>query len=177
MSLIQMFVVIPNREYEDPRGVFFESFNERRVQMLGIEERFVQDNVSISRKGVLRGLHLQLPRSQGKLVQVLQGRVSDVVLDCRPESPLFGKWDIIPLDAKERTQVYIPPGYAHGFVAHEDETIFAYKVTEFYSPQDEVTIRFDDPDLGILWPVREPCVSEKDRMGISWQKFKAGYGL
>ncbi len=123
---------------------------------------FVQDNVSFSRRGILRGLHFQNPKPQGKLLQVLQGEVFDVAVDIRRASPTCGKWHGLVLSGENKRQFYIPPGFAHGFAVLSETAFFQYKCTEFYSPKDEMAIRWDDPDLGIEWPLKEPLLSERD---------------
>jgi dTDP-4-dehydrorhamnose 3,5-epimerase len=125
----------------------------------------VQDNVSFSRRGILRGLHFQNPRPQGKLLQVLQGEVFDVAVDIRRSSPTFGKWHGLVLSSENKRQFYIPAGFAHGFLVLSETALFHYKCTEFYSPKDEMAIRWDDPDIGIEWPLREPLLSERDASG------------
>jgi len=148
--------------FSDSRGCFFESWNRQRYQEAGLAEDFVQDNLSISRKGVLRGLHYQHPHPQGKLVQVLEGEVLDVAVDIRRGSPTFGQWLSVSLSAQNRRQIYIPGGFAHGFAALSETVIFSYKCTDYYHPGTEGGILWNDPDLGICWPVREPLLSPKD---------------
>lgn len=149
--------------FEDERGFFMEAYNESRYRAAGITERFVQDNISVSRKGVLRGLHYQaLPHAQGKLVSVLRGRVFDVAVDIRAGSPTFGKYVSVELSADNKKQLWIPPGFAHGFLALEDDTIFSYKCTNVYVPDCDRGILWNDPDLAVSWPITHPIVSEKD---------------
>lgn len=155
--------------FRDRRGYFLESWNERRFQDAGIEGRFVQDNVSFSTRGVLRGLHFQDPHPQSKLVSVLHGEVWDVVVDVRRGSPTFGRWEGHTLSAANALQLYVPPGFAHGFTVHSDTAVFAYKCGEYYRPDTEQTLLWNDPDLGIEWPVREPIVSDKDRAGVRFR--------
>lgn len=155
-------LVLEPKVFGDARGFFFEQWNRRRFAEAGIELDFVQDNVSLSRRGILRGLHAQNPHPQGKLVSVLQGEVYDVVVDLRRGSPTFGRWEAVTLSAENKRQFYIPPGFAHGFAVVSETALFHYKCTEYYSPKDELTVRWDDPDLGIPWPVREPLLSAKD---------------
>jgi len=152
--------------FGDDRGFFLEMYNQRRYAEAGISGPFVQDNVSRSAPGILRGLHLQHPRGQGKLVSVLDGRVLDVAVDVRRGSPTFGEHVATELDAKRKNQLWIPPGFAHGFCVLGDiPALFVYKCTDFYAPEHELTVRWDDPAIGIEWPVRAPVVSEKDRAG------------
>jgi len=148
--------------YEDERGHFLETFQAGRYEAHGIPAAFAQDSLSFSRKGVLRGLHLQWPGAQGKLVYVLEGEVFDVAVDVRPGSPTFRRWAGHTLGAGDRTQLWIPPGYAHGFCVLSDGALFAYKCTAPYDPKCELAIRWDDPDLAIEWPVMAPLLSPKD---------------
>jgi len=161
-------LVIEPAVIEDDRGSFFESFNHRAfATFLNQDTRFVQDNQSFSRKGVLRGLHYQLPPfAQGKLVRVLSGEVLDVSVDIRRSSPTFGKWVGVVLSAQNRKQLWIPPGFAHGFLTLSNTSEFAYKVSEYYKPEFERTIAWNDPELAIDWQV-EPVLSEKDLRGLS----------
>jgi dTDP-4-dehydrorhamnose 3,5-epimerase len=148
--------------FQDPRGYFFESFHQVRFESAGIHEQFVQDNQSFSKKGVLRGLHFQKePYAQGKLVRVFSGRVYDVALDIRPDSPTFGQHQSLILDAEKNNLLYIPPGFAHGFLALED-SVFMYKCTQYYNKESEWGIAWNDPELGIDWGLENPLVSEKD---------------
>jgi dTDP-4-dehydrorhamnose 3,5-epimerase len=146
----------------DARGRFFESYHEEKHRRLGVDARFVQDNQSRSVAGVLRGLHAQLERPQGKLVRVLEGTVFDVAVDLRPASPTFGRWAGVTLSAENLLQVWIPPGFAHGFCALSEVAEVFYKCTTFYDPEDEVGVRWDDPEIAIEWPVASPRLSAKD---------------
>ncbi len=146
-----------------------ETYNEKRYKEAGIQETFVQDNLSFSRKGILRGLHYQKPMAQGKLVQVLQGAVYDVAVDIRRGSPTFGRWEAAELSAENKRQFYVPPGFAHGFLVLSDTALFSYKCTDFYNPQGEQTIAWNDPSLAISWPMEDPQLSEKDQQGIALQ--------
>ncbi len=160
--------ILEPKVFEDARGWFFESYNEKVFKELGITAKFVQDNVSFSRKGVLRGLHYQLaPMSQGKLVRVSRGEVFDVAVDIRRNSATFGKWFGLRLSEQNKKMVWIPPGFAHGFLVLSDTAEFNYKVTNFYSPEHERTLRYDDQQVGIEWPTLEVplCISEKDQKG------------
>lgn len=156
-------IIINPRVFKDDRGYFFETFQEQRYKELGIPN-FVQDNISRSQKNVLRGLHYQRPHTQGKLVSVIVGSVWDVVVDIRRSSPTFGQWFGITLSEENHTQMYIPPGFAHGFCVLSDEVIFAYKCTDFYAPKAEHGIAWNDPGLGIAWPITQPILSPKDEM-------------
>src|SRR5579872_2914010 len=146
--------------FGDARGFFMETWNQRKYQEAGIRAQFVQDNISVSRKGALRGLHFQNPNPQGKLVSVLQGEVLDVVVDVRLRSKTFGQWEAVRLSSENKCQFYIPPGFAHGFLVLSDTAMFHYKCTEFYSPKDEMTLLWNDPAVGIEWPQMNPIVSD-----------------
>ncbi len=147
----------------DPRGYFVETWQEGRYAEAGIKGRFVQDNLSRSRHGILRGLHLQHPHDQGKLVHVLEGKVFDVAVDVRVGSPTFGRWVGQHLSSVDHRQMYIPAGFAHGFCVVSETALFAYKCTDVYAPAHEVGVAWNDPALAIPWPVAEPVVSDKDR--------------
>ena len=150
---------------QDDRGYFLESFRQNLLQSIGIEAHFVQDNESASKKGVLRGLHFQAPpHEQGKLVRVIKGSVWDVAVDIRVGSPTFGKHCAILLSEQNKKQFWIPPGFAHGFLVLEDDTIFSYKCTAYYNKESEGTLRWNDPTLGISWNFAEPILSEKDKV-------------
>ncbi len=149
--------------YEDDRGFFFESYNQRVYAEHGVTADFVQDNHSRSVRNTLRGLHYQINPGQGKLVRVVVGEVFDVAVDIRFSSPTFGKWSGYYLSADNKRQMYIPIGFAHGFCVVSDVAEFEYKCTDFYSPQDERGIAWNDPDIGIDWPIKEPILSEKDK--------------
>lgn len=163
---IEGLLLVKPGVFTDERGYFFESFNAERYRALGIPaDEFVQDNVSCSKRGVLRGLHFQLaPFAQGKLVSVLRGKVLDVAVDIREGSTTFGKHIAVELSSENHHQLWIPAGFAHGFLALEDDTVFSYKVTAPYAKEHEGGIRYDDPDIGIEWPHVEGglIVSEKD---------------
>lgn len=149
--------------HRDLRGFFLETYHARKYADGGIEGPFVQDNYSYSVQGTLRGLHYQLRYGQGKLVTVLEGMVYDVAVDIRRGSPTFGKWLGIELSAENKRQLYIPPGFAHGFCVLSERAGFAYKCTRFYTPEDERGIIWNDPTIQITWPIREPLLSAKDR--------------
>ena len=149
--------------FGDHRGYFQESWNRMKYAEQGLDVDFVQDNLSFSKKGILRGLHFQNPLPQGKLVQALQGDVFDVAVDIRKGSPSFGQWFGTVLSAENHLQMYVPEGFAHGFCVLSETALFAYKCTEFYNSQSEYSLRFDDPDIGIIWPFDEPpSLSAKD---------------
>ena len=159
---LQGVLIVTPVVFRDDRGFFLESFNETAFAEAGLPTRFVQDNHSRSKKGVLRGLHYQLRRPQGKLVRVVRGKIFDVAVDIRRGSPTFGKWVGVTLDDSEMSALWIPPGFAHGFCALSDDVDVTYKCTDFYSPVDERGILWNDPLLGIDWPVKEPIVNSKD---------------
>jgi dTDP-4-dehydrorhamnose 3,5-epimerase len=149
--------------FGDARGYFFETYHRQRYSQSGMPREFVQDNVSRSARGILRGLHLQEPHAQGKLVQVLEGEVFDVAVDVRVGSPTFGKWAGERLSGENHRQLYIPEGFAHGFCVISESALLQYKCTELYHPETELSIAWNDPELGIEWPVVEPVLSAKDR--------------
>ena len=157
-------VVIEPKVYDDDRGFFLETFQASNyADLAGISLPFVQDNHSRSTKGVLRGLHFQKTKPQGKLVRVVRGEAYDVAVDIRNNSPTFGQWEGIILSEKNKTQFWIPPGFAHGFVALSDIVDFEYKCTDYYDPTDEDSLLWNDPDLNISWPYKNPKLSEKDK--------------
>ncbi|MBS1213639.1 MAG: dTDP-4-dehydrorhamnose 3,5-epimerase [Proteobacteria bacterium] len=150
--------------FGDHRGYFKECWNRKTYAEHGLTFDFVQDNLSFSRRGILRGLHFQNPNPQGKLVQALQGEVYDVAVDIRRGSPTFGQWFGAVLSAENHLQLYVPEGFAHGFCVLSETVLFAYKCTDYYNPQAEYSLRFDDPDIGIEWPLKEqPTLSAKDQ--------------
>ncbi|ARA94461.1 MAG: dTDP-4-dehydrorhamnose 3,5-epimerase [Bacteroidetes bacterium] len=155
-------LIIEPRVFHDDRGFFLEQWNAERYRAHGLPGQFVQDNLSCSRRGVLRGLHFQNPHAQGKLVTVLSGAVFDVAVDLRVGSPTFGRWTAVELTAENRRQFYIPEGFAHGFLALEDDTLVQYKCTAPYAPTAEQSLRWDDPDIAIAWPDLDPVLSPKD---------------
>jgi len=148
--------------FGDSRGFFMEIWNRDRYAKAGLDADFVQDNLSFSRRGTLRGLHFQNPQAQGKFVYVLQGEVYDVAVDLRQSSPTFGRWMAVTLSAENKRQLYVPAGFAHGFCVTSDTALFAYKCTDLYNRETEGIVRWNDPDLAIPWPVQQPSLSEKD---------------
>ena len=157
-------LLIDLRVFGDARGWFAETWQAERYAAAGIPSRFVQDNAAYSQRGVLRGLHAQHPYDQGKLIQVLQGEIYDVAVDIRRGSPTFGRWVGIPLSAARPQQVWIPPGFAHGYCVLSDEALFTYKCTDFYHPETQFSVRWDDPAIGIEWPLEiAPVLADKDR--------------
>jgi dTDP-4-dehydrorhamnose 3,5-epimerase len=158
-------LVFEPRVFRDDRGYFVELHQAARYRDFGLEATFVQDNLSHSRRGVVRGLHYQWQHPQGKLVSVVRGAIWDVAVDLRRASPTFGHWWAIRLDDRTHTQFWLPAGFAHGFQALEDDTLVLYKVTDFWQPGDERTLAWDDPQLAITWPLADAIVSAKDRQG------------
>ncbi|NII56412.1 dTDP-4-dehydrorhamnose 3,5-epimerase [Lutibacter sp. SG786] len=155
-------LVIDPVVHGDDRGFFFESFHQAKFADIGIDASFVQTNISRSTRGVLRGLHYQQPHPQGKLVTVLEGEVYDVAVDIRPASETFGKWVAAMLSSVNKRHFWIPPGYAHGFCVVSDAATFMYQCTTLYDPAADAAIRWDDPAIGIDWPISEPLLSRKD---------------
>ncbi|MEW6316099.1 MAG: dTDP-4-dehydrorhamnose 3,5-epimerase [Pseudomonadota bacterium] len=170
-TVLEGAVIIEPKVFGDERGFFMETWNQTRYADAGLPATFVQDNLSFSRKGVLRGLHFQNPNAQGKLVYVLQGEVFDVAVDVRLGSPTFGQWTSVMLSAENKRQFYIPPGFAHGFCVTSDTALFAYKCTDLYNPQAEGSVLWSDPDLNIPWPVESPELSAKDAQGVRLADF------
>ncbi len=166
-------LIFEPKVWGDARGFFLETFHAERYREAGIQESFVQDNLSFSRQGVLRGLHFQNPKAQGKLVYVLQGSVWDVAVDIRRGSPTFGRWTAVELSGDNKRQIWVPPGMAHGFVVTSETALFAYKCTELYAPANEHAILWNDPDLGIKWPVEHPSLSAKDLNARRLRDFSA----
>jgi len=161
-------LLLEPKVFGDERGFFLESWNEKVFGDLGLDLHFVQDNHSLSRRGILRGLHYQQPHPQGKLVWVVEGEVFDVAVDLRRSSPTFGKWEGFFLNAENKRRIWIPPGFAHGFYVTSERAQFLYKCTAYYKPENEHTLAWNDPALGITWPIppgEEPLLSEKDRAG------------
>jgi len=166
-------VIIEPTIHGDDRGFFLETFQLKRYSDLaGINEVFVQDNHSRSSKNVLRGLHYQKNKPQGKLVSVVKGEVYDVAVDIRPKSPSFGKWEGVVLSDKNKKQFWVPPGFAHGFVVLSEVADFVYKCTNYYDASDEGSILWDDPDLNIEWPITNPLLSDKDKNAENFSNFK-----
>jgi dTDP-4-dehydrorhamnose 3,5-epimerase len=156
-------LVFEPKVFGDERGFFMETWHADRYEEAGLPSRFVQDNLSFSRHGVLRGLHFQNPDQQGKLVYVLQGEVYDAAVDIRVGSPTFGEWEAVVLSSENKRQVYVPEGFAHGFLVTSDVALFAYKCTARYNARAEASVLWNDPEIGIEWPVETPELSQKDR--------------
>lgn len=165
-NLSEVMIIEP-RVFGDDRGFFYESFNAKKfAELTGVETNFVQDNHSMSAKNVLRGMHYQIQQAQGKLVRVISGEVFDVAVDLRKSSPRFGQWTGVTLSAANQRQLWIPPGFAHGFVVTSDKAEFLYKTTDYWAPQHERCLQWNDPAIGIQWPLEdEPVMSAKDQIG------------
>ena len=173
--LNNLFIIQP-KVFEDERGYFFESFTARAFDSIGISVNFVQDNQSLSQKGVLRGLHFQAPPfAQGKLVRVIKGAVLDVVVDIRKSSSTYGKHFSVELNEKNKTMLWVPEGFAHGFSTLEDNTIFAYKCTNYYNKEAEGCLLWCDEQLNIDWKIDVPVLSEKDKTGVPLNKFTSPF--
>jgi dTDP-4-dehydrorhamnose 3,5-epimerase len=165
-TLLPGVIVVEPTVFGDSRGLFFESWQRERYASAGITEEFVQDNVSRSSRGVLRGLHVQLPGAQGKLVTPLDGEVFDAAVDIRRGSPTFGQTFGARLSGSNHHQLYVPPGFARGFQVLSESALFMYKCAAYYRPETEIAILWSDPSLGIDWPLADPILSEKDREGV-----------
>ncbi len=168
-TAIPEVLIIEPKVFGDARGFFFESFNQKAFNdATGLNLNFVQDNHSRSAKGVLRGLHYQIQQPQGKLVRVVRGAVFDVAVDIRKGSPTFGKWEGVELTEDNHKQMWVPTGFAHGFLVLSDSADFLYKTTEYYAPEHERCIAWNDPEIGIQWPLTsEPSLSSKDQQGMA----------
>jgi len=162
LTEIEGLIIVEPDVYPDKRGFFTETFQAQRYAEAGIRCAFVQDNLSYSTKGTLRGLHFQVTRPQAKLVHVISGEIFDVAVDLRPGSPTYGKWAGVNLSGTNHRQLFIPEGFAHGFYVLSDTAYFAYKCSDFYAPDDEGGVLWSDPDIGIRWPAGEPIVSARD---------------
>ena len=175
-SIKDLYIIEP-QVFGDSRGYFMESYSEQDFKAAGLSMRFVQDNESRSKRGVLRGLHFQTQHTQGKLVRVVEGEVFDVAVDLREGSPTFGKWEGVLLSAENKRQFYVPEGFAHGFLVLSEVATFQYKCTDYYAPEYDGGIKWDDPDIGIEWPlegIEEVSLSEKDQKQPSFKQFKSG---
>lgn len=163
--------LIRPRVFRDARGFFVESYHEPRYRAAGIDCRFVQDNLSQSARGTLRGLHYQSSPGQAKLLSVARGRIFDVAVDIRPDSPTFGRWHAVYLDGDAAEQLYIPIGFAHGFCVTSEVAEVMYKVSAVYDPKTEQGIAWNDPEIGVAWPIGEPTLSERDQRAESFAAF------
>ena len=171
-TFIEGLLILKPKVFEDPRGYFFESFNQKLLEEAGLKENFVQDNQSLSQKGVLRGMHTQQPpHAQGKLVRVIKGAVLDVVVDIRKKSPTYGKYFAIELNEQNKTMFWVPVGFAHGFLTLADNTIFHYKCTNYYNKESEACVLWNDKDININWNIENPLLSEKDKVGTPLKDF------
>ncbi len=159
---IEKILIIEPDVFKDQRGFFMETYHQKRYQELGVNRVFVQDNLSFSRRGTLRGLHYQIQNPQAKLVQVISGEIYDVAIDIRAGSPSFGQWVGVHLSDKNNRQLFIPEGFAHGFCVLSDTALFSYKCSKLYAPDDESGILWSDSDLNIDWPIKTPTISDKD---------------
>lgn len=175
-TLIKGLLLIQPNVFQDDRGYFYEPYNKKIFAGVGINDDFVQDNQSLSQKGVVRGLHFQKPpHAQAKLIRVLQGAVWDVAVDIRKNSPTYGEYYGVELSEKNKTILYIPEGFAHGFVTLEDNTIFLYKCSRFYNKESEDSIFWNDPDINIPWNITSPILSEKDKKATLLKKFTSPF--
>jgi dTDP-4-dehydrorhamnose 3,5-epimerase len=173
---IEGLIIIKPHIHNDERGYFYESYNKVFLMKKGLDFNFIQDNQSLSHKGVLRGLHFQAPPfEQGKLVRVIQGSVLDIAVDIRTSYPTYGKYESVLLSGENKTQFWIPPGFAHGFITLENNTIFCYKCTSVYSKKSEGSILWNDPHLNINWKINEPIVSSKDKKAKLFENFKSPF--
>lgn len=173
---IEGLLIIKPTVFSDNRGYFFESFNQNKFVEYGLDQQFVQDNESKSQKGVLRGLHFQTPPfSQAKLIRVIKGRVLDVAVDIRKDSPTYGRHFKIELSEENKIMFYIPEGFAHGFLTLENDTIFSYKCSNFYNKESEGALLWNDRGLGINWEIENPILSEKDSVAESFSSFKSNF--
>jgi dTDP-4-dehydrorhamnose 3,5-epimerase len=173
---LEGLLIIKPSVFEDERGYFFESYNHEKFLAEGLDLKFVQDNESKSKKGVLRGLHFQAPPfAQGKLVRVMRGSVLDVAVDIRKKSPTYGNWESIVLSGNNKWMYWIPAGFAHGFVTLEDDTIFFYKCTNVYNKASEGSVNWNDPSLKIDWGVSEPIISDKDKTAPGFRDFNSPF--
>ena len=171
---IEGLLIIKPRVFGDERGYFFESFREDIMKSNGVTSKFVQDNQSMSSKGILRGLHFQKdPFAQGKLVRVIKGSVLDVAVDIRKKSPTYGQHFLIELNEENKTMFYIPPGFAHGFLTLEDDTLFSYKCTNYYNKESEGAIRWNSKSLNVDWGIVNPILSSKDATAPTFDEFQS----
>lgn len=174
---IEGLYVIEPTVFQDARGYFVETYNQNDMQQAGLDLVFVQDNQSMSVKGVLRGLHYQIEHPQGKLVRVIRGRVFDVAVDLRKGSPTFGKWHGVELSAENKKQFYVPTGFAHGFLVLSDEAEFCYKCTDFYHPGDEGGLMWNDPEIGIEWPLSKDMTVQLSDRDQKWKGLSETFPL
>ena len=174
-KIADLYIIKPT-VFEDHRGYFFESYNKQEFIRLGIDQNFVQDNESMSQKGVLRGLHFQKPPfAQGKLVRVMQGSVLDVAVDIRKSSSTYGEWVAVELTQQNKWMYWVPPGFAHGFAALEDNTVFFYKCTNVYNKEAEGSILWNDPTLDISWNISNPTLTDRDLQSPLFEGFESPF--
>ncbi len=169
---LEGLLVMAPLHFEDARGYLCETYQREKYVHFGVACDFVQDNQSYSVRGVLRGLHAQLKHPQAKLVRAVAGEIFDVAVDARPQSATFGQWHADYLSGSNLKQLFIPAGFLHGFCVLSETAIVHYKCSDFYAPDDQIGVLWDDPDLGIEWPIQSPIISEKDRQNISWKRLK-----
>lgn len=175
-SHIEGPLVIQPKVFGDHRGYFTESYNQKDLEKLGITAEFVQDNQSMSKKGILRGMHFQNPPyAQGKLVRVIKGKALDVIVDIRKDSPTYGQHMKVELSEENFTMLWVPPGFAHGFLTLEEDTIFAYKCTDYYVPESEGGLMWNDPDFNIDWGIDDPILSDRDTKHKPFSEFNSPF--
>jgi len=168
-------LILEPKVFPDDRGYFLETWNVKRYEQAGITGPFVQDNISFSNEGILRGLHFQHPQAQGKLIQILSGEVVDVIVDIRIGSPTYGQWLGEVLSETNHRQIYVPPGFAHGYCVTSKTALFSYKCTDFYNTVTEHGIIWNDPDIGIEWPIADPILSAKDKSYLRLKDLRPEY--
>lgn len=176
-TLLPEVLIIQPAIHQDHRGYVFESFNQASfIKMTGIKSDFVQDNHSLSQRHVLRGLHCQVKHPQGKLIRVVEGTIFDVAVDIRPASPRFGQWVSVALSADNQKQLWVPAGFAHGFMTLSDQAQCLYKTTDYWYADDQCSIIWNDPDINVTWPNTTPILSTRDQQGISLQQWRHQHG-
>jgi len=175
-TILEGLLIIKPDVFRDDRGYFFESFNNEKFSKEGLDVRFMQDNESLSMKGVIRGLHFQIPPfEQAKLVRVVKGSALDVAVDIRKSSPTYGEWTSVLLTGENKWMFWIPAGFAHGFATLEQDTVFFYKCTKVYNKESERTILWNDPDINIKWGIEKPIISERDKSAQGFREFKSPF--
>lgn len=175
-TILEGLLIIKPDVFRDDRGYFFESFNNEKFSKEGLDVRFMQDNESLSMKGVIRGLHFQIPPfEQAKLVRVVKGSALDVAVDIRKSSPTYGEWTSVLLTGENKWMFWIPAGFAHGFATLEEDTVFFYKCTKVYNKESERTILWNDPDINIKWGIEKPIISERDKSAQGFREFKSPF--
>ena len=175
-TILEGLLIIKPDVFRDDRGYFFESFNNEKFSKEGLDVRFMQDNESLSMKGVIRGLHFQIPPfEQAKLVRVVKGSALDVAVDIRKSSPTYGEWTSVLLTGENKWMFWIPAGFAHGFATLEQDTVFFYKCTKVYNKESERSILWNDPDINIKWGIEKPIISERDKSAKGFREFKSPF--